>query len=282
MLSIVLPTNNQAQMSIKNIIFSLFFFLSSVLLWGQSNQHAESDSNEIWNTRWTLIRASNQPVLQREMIVKFDKKRMRITGNGGCNSFSVVIKNITSKKNYIRIKTDSDWVSDNHCTQTVNKVEHNFINNLRFNTLSLYLEDSELIVITNNKIKLTFVKQSVNPLIGYIEKHDWKLIQLNGKSDRIYHQYLSFDFSENKLKGKSGTDKFEAYFSTNPNMDSIHIHQLNYIKSGYLKKGRQKIQDSFLETLQNSMFGFDVAEQTLNFYKDNKTVMMFGIIPKNL
>jgi GH35 family endo-1,4-beta-xylanase len=40
------------------------------------------------------------------------------------------------------------------------------------------------------------------------------------------------------------------------------------------------MQDNFLEVLQNGRFGFDVAEQTLNFYKDNKIVMMFGIIPK--
>lgn len=278
LLKITFTTNDLLPMY-KNNIIALFFILSSALLWGQ-NPRTLPDLNEIWNTSWTLIKASNQPILQREMTVKFDNKEMRITGDGGCNSFSVAIKNIVSKKNYIRIKTDSDWVSDNHCTQTVNKVEHNFINNLKFNTLNLSLEEDQLIVTTNHKTKLTFAKQSLNPLVKYIEKHNWKLIQLNGKSDRVYHQYLSFDFSENKLKGKSGTDMFEAYFSTNQKMDSIHIHQLNYTKSGHLKKERQKMQDNFLEALQNGRFGFDVAEQTLNFYKDNKIVMMFGIIPK--
>lgn len=123
------------------------------------------------------------------------------------------------------------------------------------------------------KIKM---KKKVNTAWDYVLKNKWRLIQMNGVTQETSPVYLKFDGAKQTVNGNSGCNNFfGGYVSTEGILTFKHMAGTRMACSEELNK----LENQFLALISDQSFKYDVADQTLNFYKDNKLVLMFGVTP---
>lgn len=267
----------------KSLLLIVVTCLMTISHYGQDKTSSNlSLEDDIYNTKWILQSASNQKVIERIMTLFIDKGGFHIIGDTGCNSFEIPIKNISQSKGKVTITTFAGSRTDNRCTHIVNTSEELFVNNLSKTSFKVHMQSNDSLFLTTRQgITMLFSKEKENPLLRYIGKHDWKLIQMRGDSSRVYHPYFSLDFENNRISGSTGCGTFEGEFTINDNQDTISFKQLA-VKVSSCINDRDKVAKDFINILQNKSYLFDVADQTLNLYQDDKIILMFGIIQSGL
>lgn len=113
-----------------------------------------------------------------------------------------------------------------------------------------------------------------NTAWDYVLKHKWKLIQMNGVTQKESPVYMVFDKDKNRVHGSSACNTFMGGFERTAG--SLTFKQL----AGTLMacdEARNKIEGEFLQLMNGGAFRYDVADQTLNLYRGNKLVLMFGM-----
>lgn len=113
----------------------------------------------------------------------------------------------------------------------------------------------------------------------FVTKHNWKLIQINGTTPKNTTAYLSFQADKNAMSGSGGCNRIFGGFELKDNQ--ISFKGIASTKMACADADKSKLEADFLKLLSNNSFRYDVADQTLNFYKDNKLVLMFGMAPLN-
>ncbi|WP_316793898.1 DUF4377 domain-containing protein [Pedobacter frigoris] len=111
---------------------------------------------------------------------------------------------------------------------------------------------------------------------GFVLRHKWKLIQMNGITQEQSPVYMTFDGTKKRVGGKSGCNSFFGGYEN---------------KAGQLKFAQMagtmmacseelnKLEHQFLTLIGNKTFRYDVADQVLNLYEGDKLVLMFGMAP---
>ena len=122
-----------------------------------------------------------------------------------------------------------------------------------------------------SKVKVDSAKQSI---LDYITKNNWKLIQMNGKNERDYPQEIRLNFDNFKISGNAGCNGFGSSYAYNADEQIIAF---TYFFHTEMACDNLDLENEFFNTIQNNVFRFDVADQTLNFYENDKLVLMFGI-----
>lgn len=122
-----------------------------------------------------------------------------------------------------------------------------------------------------SKVKIETTQQSI---LDYITKNNWRLIQMNGQHDRDYQQTLRLNFDTFKITGNAGCNGFGGSFAFNAKEDILAFSNVTHTE---LACRNLNLENEFLKMIQNKVFRFDVADQTLNFYENDKLVLMFGI-----
>lgn len=230
--------------------------------------------------KWVLKSASNIPTLSRVMEVGVDLERKSIVGYGGCNPFQINLFGVNKKKDSYVLSTTRSVVTENLCTDNINDNERQFISNLNYDRLIVKFANDQMTITNKRKVVMTFDKVKANPLFHFMEKYYWKLIQFEGDSSVVYQSYFRFDFANHKLVGDAGCGPFEINFEVSSSEDELSFSEARYTDLGCIDEVRAKRSQAFITKLNNADFTFDVADQTLNFYQNNKLVMMFGFIPK--
>nr|WP_199157738.1 DUF4377 domain-containing protein [Pedobacter sp. ASV2] len=111
----------------------------------------------------------------------------------------------------------------------------------------------------------------------FVTKHNWKLIQMNGVTQNNSTAYLTFKNDKNSMSGSGGCNRIFGAFELNGNQ--ISFKNIASTMMACPDNEKNKLEGEFVKLLTNNNFKFDVADQTLNFYKDNKLVLMFGMAP---
>lgn len=122
-------------------------------------------------------------------------------------------------------------------------------------------------------VKKTKMEQKDNAALNYILKHKWNLIQLNGKTLEQSNAFLKFDGKENRLSGSTGCNNLMGSFKLTSNF--ISFTKLGTTRM-FCNEDKNKLEQEIVKLLSDSSFTFDIADQTLNFYKGDRLVMMFG------
>jgi len=253
-----------------------------VLLVFVPQAQAQIPQDSILNTTWILTQATNILPIQRQTTLQINTVKYEIKGFAGCNNYTLPIKQIKERRNYTQITTDAIITNDNSCTKNVNEFEKAFLQALSNQRLRVETDQAKLTIVNENKQTFTFSVQPQNPLLNYIEKHAWKLIQLKGNSDRVYHPYLTFDFHSNTVSGFTGCSYFTGKIAISNALNKIQFFDLEVKKRTCMSTNRKTVEKDFIQLLEGETFSFDVAEQTLNLYQDNALLLMFGFIPKHL
>ncbi|MDR0228897.1 MAG: META domain-containing protein [Flavobacteriaceae bacterium] len=230
--------------------------------------------------KWIVQTATNLSTISRPIEVGIDLQRKSIVGYGGCNPFQVNIISVKKKKGYYRIITGRDAYTENYCTENINRNENQMIHNLHHNKLKVVVNGDKMTIENRKKVVMTLGKQKENPLLNFMSRYYWKLIQLEGNSSIVYHSYFYFDFEKHMLVGDTGCGSFEIDFEISSALDELSFGEIRIGKQNCDHGIKADMSQCFVDLLNKGEFGFDVAEQTLNFYQDNRIIMMFGFIPK--
>lgn len=129
------------------------------------------------------------------------------------------------------------------------------------------------------KLKKVLKKQKM-PVVtsdwGFVVKHKWKLIQMNGVTQNDSPVYMTFDGEQKRVSGKSGCNSFfGGYDKSDGKLSFKQMAGTMMACSPELNK----LEREFLTLIGDKTFKYDVAEQTLNLYQENKLVLMFGMAP---
>lgn len=109
----------------------------------------------------------------------------------------------------------------------------------------------------------------------FTTSNKWKLIQINGKKPVSDSAFIILDRSTGTFSGNNGCNNIAGQYEIKKGkitfskiMATLMICEND--KNNQLEKEFSK--------LLNAPFEFDIADQTLNLYRDNKLVLMFGIV----
>lgn len=122
-------------------------------------------------------------------------------------------------------------------------------------------------------VQKTKVKVKTNTAWDYVLKHKWKLIQMNGVTQTSSPVYMTFDGAKNRVAGKSGCNTFFGGYDKRE--DTLIFKQMAGTMMACSEE-LNKLEHQFLTLIGDKTFKFDVADQTLNLYQNNKLVLMFG------
>lgn len=256
-----------------------YFLLLFLSVFGSATR-AQIPRDSILNTTWILTQATNTLPIQRQTTLQINTLKYEIKGFGGCNTYILPIRQIKERRHYTQLLTDKIIVNDNPCTQNVTAFEKAFLAALSDQKLRITTNQGVLSLVNEQKQTFVFSMQPQNPLLNYIERYAWKLIQFKGNSDRVYHPYLTFDFKENTVSGYTGCSYFTGKIAINKTFNKIQFIDLELKKKDCTSASRKQVEKDFIDLIDGETFSFDVAEQTLNLYQDTNLLLMFGFIPK--
>ncbi|WP_413513516.1 META domain-containing protein [Myroides odoratus] len=259
-----------------------YYFLLLFILTRIATGMAQIPQDSILNTTWVLTQTTHTFLpIQRQTTLQINTVKNEIKGFSGCNNYILPIKQIKERKHDTQLITGVIIANDKSCTKNVNHFEREFLEGISDQRLRVSTDQSVLTVVNEKKQTFIFSIQPQNPLLNYIEKHAWKLIQLKGNSDRVYHPYLTFDFKNNTVSGYTGCGYFTGKIAINTALNKIQFVNLEVAETNCsFNDNRIQIEKEFIQLLDGQTFSFDVAEQTLNLYQDNTLLLMFGFIPK--
>lgn len=136
--------------------------------------------------------------------------------------------------------------------------------------------DASAYVYTLKKVihKQRVAKQ--NTAWDFVLKHKWKLIQMNGATQEESPVFMVFDKTNKRVNGKSGCNSFFGGYEKGDSAITFkHMAGTMMACSDKLNK----LEHEFLTTIGDKTLKYDIADQTLNFYRNDKLVLMFGMAP---
>jgi heat shock protein HslJ len=130
------------------------------------------------------------------------------------------------------------------------------------------------------KLKKVLKKQKM-PVVtgdwGFVAKHKWKLIQMNWVTQEQSPAFIVFDKEKGRVNGFAGCNSFFGSYTKGDG--KLTFKQMGSTLMACADEERTKLESDFLKLISDRTFKYDVAEQTLNFYENDRLVLMFGMAP---
>jgi heat shock protein HslJ len=108
----------------------------------------------------------------------------------------------------------------------------------------------------------------------YIQLKRWKLIQMNGVMQEGSPVWLEFDTTARRIAGNGGCNKLAGAYSVTDS--TITFKQVISTRMACLDQAANERETQFLKLLSDHTYMFDVADQTIQFYENDKIILMFG------
>ncbi len=248
----------------KNIFFSITFSLFSIL----------GFANEIpFGTKMTLTKMNGKEITGTNFYLTINQENLTISGKSGCNNFNVSFQ---AKTNKTCIKTGQGMGTMMACDESVMQLENVFLNTLQNKKFKIKTQGDK-VQFKNwwGKTILEFEKQTEKNVWSYIGENEWKLIQMNNVGKDYGKASIKFNTAENRISGNTGCNNFFGSYKVDG--EYISFAQMGATKMLCNEESNQT-ESEFLKILSDKKLRFDVADQTLNLYDQNRLVMMFGVV----
>ncbi|MCV9929764.1 META domain-containing protein [Flavobacterium sp. LS1R49] len=229
----------------------------------------------IYDTKMTLTRLNGKTISTGNVYLTINPETGTISGKSGCNRFSVNYTQLASK-NQIQIGSSIGTLMA--CDEASMKLEQNFTKAIQDKKFKIVQKNNKVqFKNLKNKIIMEFTIPTQNDIWSFIGKNDWKLIMLENVGQDYGKASIKFDTATKKVSGNSGCNNFFGTYTLKGN-DHIQFGNLGSTRMACIDPEAAKTEQKILSLLDNKDIRFDVAEQTLNFYLDDKLIMMFGTI----
>lgn len=226
-----------------------------------------------YNNKLVLTELNGKKIDTRNVYLAIEKDSKTIVGRSGCNSFNINYKDYGNDK---CIKIGEGITTLMGCDEITMQLEQNF--NQTLHNRKVRIVEKNNVVYFKNWIGRTiakFEKQTPESALKFIASHDWKLYQLNHVGMDYGKASIKFDMENMRVSGNSGCNNFMGTFTLSG--DTITFSQMGSTKMACMDEQANKTETELLQLLSQGEFRFDTADQTLNLYKDNKLVIMYGI-----
>lgn len=226
----------------------------------------------IYNTKMILTQLNGKKINSGKAFITINDETGTISGKNGCNNFNVKYTKLSAKN---QIKTNSPMGTLMACNDESMKLEQEFnaaITNKKFKIVKK--NNTVQFKKAKNKVVMEFSIPTQDQLWSFIEKNNWKLIALENVGQDYGRASIKFNVEEKKVSGNTGCNNFSGTYETND--DRISFNKVASTRMACIGEANETEQ-KVLAYLNNKDLRFDVADQTLNFYLNDKLVMMFGI-----
>ncbi|WP_431241401.1 META domain-containing protein [Flavobacterium sp. P21] len=231
-----------------------------------------SKEKGIYNTKMILTQLNGKKINSGKAFITINDETGTISGKNGCNNFNVKYTKLSSKN---QIKTNSPMGTLMACDDESMKLEQEFnvaITNKKFKIV----KKNNTVQFKNakNKVVMEFSIPTQDQLWSFIAKNNWKLIALENVGQDYGKASIKFNPAEKKVSGNTGCNNFFGTYETNG--DRISFDKIATTRMACIGEGN-KTEQKIVSYLNSKDLRLDVADQTLNFYLNDKLVMMFGI-----
>ncbi|MBC8984783.1 META domain-containing protein [Pedobacter sp. N36a] len=227
------------------------------------------------NQKWTLSRINGRAVNSDRVFIRLDEKGNKFNGSGGCNSIFGSFNYVPKTKSLSIGKVASTMMA---CSdEKVNKLESEFTQALSDQTYRLETSGNTLTFYKGKLKALAFRTEanSNNDIWSYIGKNRWKLIQMEGVTQDNSPVTISFNLAERRFSGNSGCNNYFGNY--NAGSTTIAFGPAASTRRACMDKDLNELERKYLSILGSKNFKFDVADQTLNLYQNDRLVLMFGV-----
>lgn len=239
----------------------------------QTEHTPTSSTSSYLNKKMVLTQINGKNITGDKVYLTLDNTQNRIFGKSGCNRF-----NATYKLSGNTIEINPLMGTLMACDPESMKLEQDFTTAMEKKNFEIHTQGNT-VHFKDPKTKnvvLAFNIPTENEIWSFINGKKWKLIQMDHIGKDYGKAMIQLDTETKKVTGNGGCNNIFGTFT--PKGDEISFSALGSTKMACLDKDMTDTERKMLEHLSNATLRFDVADQTLNFYKGDKLVMMFGIV----
>lgn len=225
---------------------------------------------EFLDKKMILTHMQGQVVGNEKVYLQINSESQTITGKSGCNSFHA-----TYEWNGQNIRVKNGISTMMACDEATMQLENQF-KSLIEDTFHIQQTANQVVFLNkNNEPILQFQIPSTSDIWSFIDGKKWKLFMMQHVSQDYGDMYIQFDFANKRVSGSAGCNNFFGSFETTG--DVIKFSGMGSTRKMCMDEDVMKHENQFLQLLSDAEMRFDVADQTLNFYKDDKLLLLFGM-----
>ncbi|HWV69340.1 META domain-containing protein, partial [Chitinophaga sp.] len=263
---------------------SLKYTLSKVL---EKKKIPNTGSSADTGKKWVLIKMGDEAITDGAIWMELDPAQKRIHGKSGCNSmmgaYTISGNNITFSKTAGTLMACPD--------RDMMRRETTFMKQLGDQTFQYTVSGQTVSLRQNGNTILQFRLEENNSneqqgtasndkQWAFIGSKKWSVIKLNDTTLSNSGIWLEFDTNQKRFHGKGGCNSISGGYSATGN--EIKFTKGISTRMACIDADVMRRETQFLKLISDNSFRYDVAEQTLNLYKDGKIVVMFGMQDKTL
>lgn len=253
----------------------------TVLQFTLQNKDANSgNTTGITGKKWTLTQMNEGTISNSGVWIELDAAKKRFHGKGGCNSISGGYTTTGNKITFTQAVSTRMACPD----ADVMRREAGFLQQLGGHTFTYTVTGETVNLYENDKLTLQFTmeaKESGSPDArqwAFIGSKKWNMIQLNGNTLSNSGIWVEFDTDKKRFHGKGGCNNISGGYSATK--DQIKFTQGISTRMACPDADVMRREAEFLKLISANTYRYDVADQTLNLYKDGKIIVMFGMQDK--
>lgn len=219
-----------------------------------------------------LTKLNGKEIMCSSVYITIDEATKTISGKSGCNTFNLSFE----KKGNSCVTTGSGMSTMMACDKTQMELEDEFMKTIQDRKFRVKKKDNK-VYFRNwwGKTIMEFQIQTPESVLQYISDNSWKLIMLNGVGQDYGDTSIAFDFTEHRVSGSTGCNRFFGDIRLEP--DFFSFKQMGTTRMA-CDAETNKIENAFLKAISDKKLRFEVADQTLNLYDGDRAVMVFSIV----
>lgn len=224
------------------------------------------------NKKMILTQINGKDVTDGKVYMTLDNTTHQMFGKSGCNRFNASYK---LSGNSIEINPMMGTLMA--CDPESMKLEQDFTATIDKKQFEIHTTGNTVHFkdIKTKNVVLKFNIPTESEIWSFIDGKKWKLIQMDHTGMDYGKAMIRFDVKSKKVSGNGGCNNFFGSFTTKGN--EIIFSALGSTKMACPDGNATSTEIKMLSHLSNATLRFDVAEQTLNLYKGEQLIMMFGL-----
>jgi heat shock protein HslJ len=244
---------------------------------------APGSSAAVTGKKWTLTWINDGIISNSGVWIELDAAQKRFHGKGGCNNVSGGFTSSGDKITFTQAISTRMACPD----ADVMRREADFLQQLGGHTFTYTVTGETVSLYKNDKIVLEFTMESQRSdhaaapdasQWAFIGSKKWNVIKLNDATLTSSGIWLEFDTDKKRFHGKGGCNSISGGYSASK--EEIKFTQAISTRMACLDADAMRRETAFLKLISENTYRYDVADQTLNLYKDGKIAVMFGMQDK--
>lgn len=229
----------------------------------------KSMKSTISNNKLFIKKVNGQSLKVTDAFMSFNLVDNRIHAFTGCNTLN---SNVTISGN--QVKFGPAMMTMRGCLDQDIQNAENLINKALNETTYTYHQSGNQVWLAdaNGKRIVEMEEQTADAKIKAATNTKWELTSLNNVGQDYQGVYITFDTSIKKVTGNTSCNAFNADMKITG--ETIYIGHIMQTLRGCLDE-KSEIETAFTDAIKDKTFTYDVDDNNLSLYRDNKRIATF-------